>query len=61
MIHYWILIRSRRNPYFTIQENGIIQFVSGGLKSGSCALLFAAWIKIGFVLFKMKLMLNLIK
>jgi len=44
----------------TIQKKWIIQFDSVGLKSVPCARLFAALIKIGFVLFKMKLMLNLI-
>ena len=39
-----------------IQEIGIIQFVSSGLKSDPCALLFDALIKIGFVLFKIKLL-----
>jgi hypothetical protein len=41
-LHDWILIRSRRNPNFLIQENWMIQFDFGGLKSVPCARLFAA-------------------
>jgi hypothetical protein len=39
---------------FTVQENWLVQFDLAGLKSVPCARLFAAFLKIGFVLFKMK-------
>ena len=39
-----------------IQKKWIIKFDSAGLKSVSCARLFAALIKIEFVLFKIKLL-----